>query len=353
MKHYESISEYNDVIYDSRPVKLDDFISNKYNIVHNELYNDGLNKFLKHHISSYINWKFLYNMFSIMNANSDYVTAFNDEFNNKKSYISQTLNSLEIQKSEFLNEFLEVVNNLLTRLKGLLVDSDILSSKNNIYDIIKLTIGDISDFTFVWDNALMLGSENFDSDGFILSEDDDTPFIFIIDYEDKILNIKFDSNGNWFLKINNGYDYSSLEKYELTQKIVDNTNISLIEQIQNIAIKLFKQSHKIIEIKNTEYWMPSDIIVIRNAKPYSKHVYSLSDFWNYYQKFEEYDISDIKVTKENINDSEVDYVDYINGTANMNSRSNNINYKVKFKYLNKDTKIGSDLLTINTFTSQI
>jgi hypothetical protein len=42
MKHYESISEYNDVIYNSRPVKLDDYLSDKYNIVHNELYNDAL-----------------------------------------------------------------------------------------------------------------------------------------------------------------------------------------------------------------------------------------------------------------------------------------------------------------------
>ena len=66
MKHYESISEYNDVIYDSRPVKLDDYLSDKYNIVHNELYNDALGKFLKDHISKYINWEFLYHMFTLI-----------------------------------------------------------------------------------------------------------------------------------------------------------------------------------------------------------------------------------------------------------------------------------------------
>ena len=44
MKHYESISNYNNMLYDSRPVTLNEYVSDKYNIIHKELFNDALDK---------------------------------------------------------------------------------------------------------------------------------------------------------------------------------------------------------------------------------------------------------------------------------------------------------------------
>lgn len=350
MKHYESISEYNDVIYNSRPVKLDDYLSDKYNIVHNELYNDALEKFLKDYISKYINWEFLYHMFTLINSEDNYNDIFENEFNKDNSYIVKTLDSLEISKTEFVNKFVPIIEGLIYDLKLILQENINVS---HLSDIIKLTIGNIYDFRIRFENGIYLGTENEENHSFILSETDDNPFLFIIDLNDRILNIKFDRTGNWLLKFEDDYDYSTINEFELSQKIMDNTNISLLEKIQNLAIELFKKYHKIIEIKNTEYWMESDIIVIHNSKPFSKHVYNLKDFWNYYQKFENYDISDIKITNENINDSYVSYVDYINGTAKMYSKTNDINYNVKFKYLNEKSKLGDELLMTNTFTSQI
>lgn len=350
MKHYESISEYNDVIYNSRPVKLDDYLSDKYNIVHNELYNDALGKFLKNYISKYINWEFLYHMFTLINSEDNYNDIFENEFNKDNSYIVKTLDSLEISKTEFVNKFVPIIEGLVYDLKLILQENINVS---HLSDIIKLTIGNIYDFKIRFENGIYLGTENEENNSFILSETDDNPFLFIIDLNDRILNIKFDRSGNWLLKFEDDYDYSTINEFELSQKIMDNTNISLLEKIQNLAVELFKKYHKIIEIKNTEYWMESDIIVIHNSKPFSKHVYNLKDFWNYYQKFENYDISDIKITNENINDSYVSYVDYINGTAKMYSKTNDINYNVKFKYLDENSKLGDELLMTNTFTSQI
>lgn len=37
---------YDDMLYDSRPVKFSEFISNKYNIIHSKLYNMALNEFI-------------------------------------------------------------------------------------------------------------------------------------------------------------------------------------------------------------------------------------------------------------------------------------------------------------------
>ena len=38
--------KYNDMLYDSKPVKFSDFMSNKYNIVHKKLYEQALNKYI-------------------------------------------------------------------------------------------------------------------------------------------------------------------------------------------------------------------------------------------------------------------------------------------------------------------
>ena len=42
-----NIHNYNDLIYKSRPVKFDEYMNNKYNKIHNQLYLDALNKFLQ------------------------------------------------------------------------------------------------------------------------------------------------------------------------------------------------------------------------------------------------------------------------------------------------------------------
>ena len=54
------IQRYDDMLYDSRPVKFTDFISNKYNIVHRKIYLYALNKYIKSYINEMISSEFLF-----------------------------------------------------------------------------------------------------------------------------------------------------------------------------------------------------------------------------------------------------------------------------------------------------
>lgn len=52
------IRQYNDMIYETRPVKYSEYVSNKYNDIHLQLYNDALYKFLKNlqYEKDFYNW---------------------------------------------------------------------------------------------------------------------------------------------------------------------------------------------------------------------------------------------------------------------------------------------------------
>ena len=53
---------YDKLIYESRPVKFNDYMSNKYDIVHNELYKDALCSYLNYSIYSLLVEKVLYKL---------------------------------------------------------------------------------------------------------------------------------------------------------------------------------------------------------------------------------------------------------------------------------------------------
>ena len=40
------INRYDDMLYENRPASLNEFLSNKYNNVHNELYKSALDKYI-------------------------------------------------------------------------------------------------------------------------------------------------------------------------------------------------------------------------------------------------------------------------------------------------------------------
>ena len=240
MKLYNHISEYNDMLYDSRPVSINEYISDKYNVIHNKLYNDALNKYLDSLISKYINEEFLSECRNIFNDINNIDNIIND-----KNYITNILSNLGLQ-----NRFLY-----------------------NIYNLISFN------------------------------------------------NEKSDDE--------------------------------LLDDIKILFIKEYKRSHNIIEIKDTEYWMSSKIIIITNKPPYKKSLIDLKPYWNYYQRMNEYDISDLKITNENILDSEVYELDYVKGLASIESKVNDIQYKIPFKYLDENTKVSSKLKLTNTFIENI
>lgn len=143
----------------------------------------------------------------------------------------------------------------------------------------------------------------------------------------------------------------------ITAYLKDNSDVlynDISEEIaEDIAIKMFKQQNKIIEIKGSEYWMPSSILIITKKFPYKKKRVDLTKYWNLYQKHSDKNYNDIKVSIENIKDSEVFYIDYVNGIAYMRSRLNNIEFEVPFEYLNNETKVADDYTLSNTFTNML
>ena len=60
--------DYNQMYNFSRPTKVQDFINNKNNIVHNELYNFALKRFIDDHVSSNVTNNMIVNIFDWLNS---------------------------------------------------------------------------------------------------------------------------------------------------------------------------------------------------------------------------------------------------------------------------------------------
>ena len=115
---------------------------------------------------------------------------------------------------------------------------------------------------------------------------------------------------------------------------------------------LYKKYHKIIEIKNSEYWMPSYARIINKIPPYTKINIDLTDYWNMNQSNDKSKLSDLKITKENMLDSELIELNYVNGKAKVQSRTNDTIYEVPFKYLDETVNVSDDMILSNSFISK-
>ena len=62
------IKSYDDMLYESRPISFNEFINDKLNKVHNELYLDALSKYFDDIIKNAINGEFVYNFYSAIHS---------------------------------------------------------------------------------------------------------------------------------------------------------------------------------------------------------------------------------------------------------------------------------------------
>lgn len=317
MKHYESISNYNDMLYDSRPVTINEYLSDKYNIIHKELFNDALNKYIDQYISKFINYNFLYNIYSVFANNTDYIDILKNL--EEDSLIYKSLYNAEINQ-KYLLDVAEILNTYIDTIIDYLINNDMVTLNN---DMLKLTTNDIWDFRKHKNN---IGN---------------------------IIKVYFDDNGKIVVNVCENSRFISNDIIDDLEEQLDIINTKIINDIRLKALEYFKKSHRIIEIKNIEYWMPSEVIIIHNSKPFTKNKIDLTKYWNNYQKLEDYDISKLKISNENILDSEVTYLDYIKGTAHMFSKSSDISYEVPFKYLNENSNVSEDMKLTNTFSYYI
>ena len=136
MKSYTNISEYNEMLYDSGPVSINEYISEKYNIVHNKLYNDALEKYLKSLIIKYVNNDFIIEWNNIqINSENEYEII--EDISNRKDYIiSNVLTSLELS-SKILFKIYPIIKSFLENI----IDLENIDNFNSLYnDILPIFI---------------------------------------------------------------------------------------------------------------------------------------------------------------------------------------------------------------------
>lgn len=154
--------------------------------------------------------------------------------------------------------------------------------------------------------------------------------------------------------ITNKYNDIHKELYEdALDKLIEHLISTKAEHYENYeSIDDVKDNCKIIECKATEYWMPSEVTITHKTWPYKRDKHSLEEYWNYYQKKEDKSIETIKLTeKENIENSEIMFIDYVKGIARMRTKLTNIEFDVPFEYLDSSTDVSDEYSLSNTFTA--
>ena len=380
---------YDKLIYNTRPVKFNDYINNKYDIVHAELYEDALQRFLHSHIYETIMGVNLYNILNVFN---NFLTEFNDDkiddfvmyvqsqytddgfhifdeeeidnilngdvqdhktyFNRLVKYILESDDTINIR-----NAFDELDMNQESQenyLKYILFNMIVLlySVKSNLQSKDIVQISDISDFIIKYKNSIYVINE--EETDFIASEQDIDNEEFVFIYEDTIKNdyhIGYNKEGKWIIDINKDIQIDS-NIYDYLSVLITSTNDNLKSIMLRNLLDDFLSTHRIVEIQNEEYYKASKIIIYNKYFPFNKRIVDLTPYWNNYQFYNNKNIEDIKVTEENKNDSYITDIDYIHGKVKMYSKINDMSYDVDFDYVKNNTEIDDSILR-NTFTYKL
>lgn len=367
------INRYDEMIYNSRPVKFDEFISDKYNKIHVELFNSALNNYYNSLIDNAIDKKFIFEFLRLIESteyDADYDKYYENFYNlimsSTNNYIYKITKELSIDYNTFFKELFMVTNNFIDDIKDTIESNEILVSIIN--ELIKRT--DISDFRIVYyDRATYLAAEEDQQDSlrfgdeflsYILTQEsngdinvfktiqknliktEDDQYVFIFENSTGI-RIEYNISGEFVILLDTAkYNDDALKNFNFFNYMT-NTNKSILSQFKEYAMSLYKKNHKIVEIKNSEYWMPSSIVIISNVSPYVKRTLSLEKYWNNLQSKDEYNISDIKLTDYQVNDSELIELNYVKGIAKMRSKQNDMIFEVPFEYLNRNIDVSDEM----------
>lgn len=380
---------YDKLIYNTRPVKFNDYINNKYDIVHAELYEDALQRFLDSHIYETIMGVNLYNILNVFN---NFLTEFNDDkIDDFVMYVQSqyTEDGFHIFDEEeidnILNEDVQDHKTYFNRLVKYILESDdtinirnafdeldmnqesqenylkyilfnmivlLYSVKSNLQSKDIVQISDISDFIIKYKNSIYVINE--EETDFIASEQDIDNEEFVFIYEDTIKNdyhIGYNKEGKWIIDINKDIQIDS-NIYDYLSVLITSTNDNLKSIMLRNLLDDFLSTHRIVEIQNEEYYKASKIIIYNKYFPFNKRIVDLTPYWNNYQFYNNKNIEDIKVTEENKNDSYITDIDYIHGKVKMYSKINDMSYDVDFDYVKNNTEIDDSILR-NTFTYKL
>ena len=124
------------------------------------------------------------------------------------------------------------------------------------------------------------------------------------------------------------------------------------------TIKEFKENSYILEIPGNEYWQPSKCCIItkfiNSSSPNLRWTVDLTPYWNNYQAKENNKVEKLKLSNENIDDSEIINLNYITGKATLYSENADKEYDVDFDYLDGNTnKVSESMMLKETFGYKI
>ena len=370
MKRYGNIvKSYDDMLYDSRPVQFNEFMSNKYNIIHNELYNDALNKFCNDVVNNSMTYEFVYEFYKLMEGNELVFDTIYDEYNksNDDNVVKNTLSSISIDSYNFLKDIFNFVSEKIDLIKNTITDDNGISHIN-------IDKKYINDFRIIYlENNVYLRQEsdeqkNDDSedavfDVFHYSFDSELntytyteEYLFMSEMKDYVILLEdiagniiyFNKYGELMLLIEDVKFNSEESKFKIINFINDQ-NEKIFDFIKSRCLYYFNKNHRILEIKNNEYWQPSSIMTISNVSPYKKNIYDLSKYWNMNQEYSNANIEELKIINENIKDAKLVSINYVNGTAKFVSKINDLDFTVPFKYLNDETIVSDEMKLNNLF----
>ena len=373
------ITSYDDMIYDSGPNTVQNFLNDKYNKVHNELYNDALMKYYDYLYDSSVTYEFLYELFTIMKNNSDTKEDLYNAIMNSTNVpkLKEALITLCVNNKVFVGIMYDIVFKYLNELKSYLVEISAIEGLNNEEDIEDFTSSYIDTSVFImpekskrepdFDNDepfdYLFKAYTFDNENditevhnFYMSELTDYVFILEDEYGTKI---GFNRKGEWLIILAEGDKYRKEEGEEepiknarLVYNKLTEINKKLKDELLVEISKHFNMNHRTIEIKNSEYHLASSILIISKVSPYKRRYVNLAQWWNNKYKTNKASFEDIKISKENILDSEVIEVNYVNGKAKLYSKNIDTIFEVPFEYLNENSVISDEMTLTNTFISQ-
>lgn len=236
-----------------------------------------------------------------------------------------------------------------TFIKSIIIDKIVY----NIY----ITTMNINEYSIIFNDIIKINPESIINnavDDFDLICSEDKEYIILYDFENNV-RIGYDENGKWLLIVNDDHPINTIDILNL-EKIVNQymnyESKTLLNLYKDMICDLYKKYHKIIEIKNSEYWMPAHIRIINKIPPYTKINVDLTKYWNMIQSNNTSKLSDLKITKENMLDSELIELNYINGKAKVQSRTNDTVYEVPFKYLDENVNVSDEMILSNSFISK-
>lgn len=380
--------QYNDLVYKSGPTNIKDYTSDKYNKVHNQLYEDALHNYIYKYAQDLIMKKLLYNLFICMNnciteyndideivnlpkinelkngqvykifkideinennlANQNYINLLLNYINSNQKYkkpINEVFNLLctsEYQKYDYINYIIVNIISLIEDIKTNIIDN--IDNNLNIHN-------DFSDFIIRYNNTLYILKENNNIEELFTTEISDNS-VFIYEKQYKLsYHIGFNENGYFILDVDP--EINITQYYDKLYYIISYINSLLLDMLLSDITDSYIHSNVIIEKPQDEYYLPSSIIIYQNIYPHKKTVVDLTPYWSNYQDHSDVNLEDLKIINQPINDSQVQKINYINGEITMYSKLHDLTYKVNKKYVDKNTEVDDNLINLNTFTNQL